>query len=1573
MTLKVSGTNFPAQAAILWNGAQVTTAVVDSNTLSGTIGSSSLATPGTAKLQVQNTQTMQESPAVQVTIAAPNTPSSLALSITSLPQGVVGSPYTGAFGVTGGTSPYIWSIDSGQLPPGLSLAANTGAISGVPTSAGNYSFDVKVIDSGSSVQSATTTVSLPVVAASVAPTPLTINSSSLPSGTTGSAYSSSLQASGGTAPYTWAFTAGSLPAGISLAATTGTISGTPAVSGTFSFTATVADSASPAQTKSATLSLIIAPPSIAITTTTVPSGTIGSPYSNVLQASGGIVPYAWSITSGALPSGLSLAATTGAIYGTPTVTGTFSFTATVADSENPAQAKSASLSLVVAPVALAITTSALPPGTQGSSYSRTLQATGGTAPYIWSITTGALPAGLTLAPTTGVISGTPTVSGNLSFGVTVQDAGSPAQTATSTVTLSLVAAGTPLAISSTTLPTGTTSQTYNATLNATGGTGSYTWSLTSGTLPAGLSLATSTGTISGTPTASGSTSLTFKVVDSSSPAQAKSITISLVVAQALVITTASLPSGTKGSAYSNAMAATGGTTPYTWSIAAGSLPAGLSLTSTTGLISGTPTAVGTFGFTVSVTDAGSPAQTKSAAYSFVVAPAVLAITTSSLPSGTQNTSYSNAVAATGGTTPYTWSISSGALPAGLSLASSTGLISGTPTAAGTFSFTASVADAGSPAQVKSVSLSIAVASAPLAITTSSLSSGTQSTAYSSSLSASGGTTPYTWSITSGGLPAGLSLASGTGLISGTPTAIGTFSFTATVTDAGNPAQTKSANLSMVVATAALAITTTSLSGGTANVSFSSGLNATGGTPPYTWSITSGTLPAGLSLAPATGTISGTPTASGSSNLTFKVADSSTPVQTKSVTLSLVIASGTPAALTISATLPSGTVSSGYSSSMTATGGTPAYTWSISAGSLPPGLTLAATSGTISGTPTTSGTYNFTAAVSDNSSPVQTASASTSIVVAAAVPPGPGTTWFVRPDGGTRYSSNVTAGLCDGQADVAYPGTGTNQHCAFNDVRYLWMDGTYGNSQWVISGGDTVVIRGCAALSSQQNPDAPHCRIGWDKATGNDSQNFWCAGVSAFWGCSMPPPPSGTSLQHTRILGACAYGTYSCTPIDNNYPYTSNNLTQLFGGFGVGAVMYLSGSSYVDVEGLEITSHNGACTTLGGPTYPTGCSKSSPVSDFANWGVVFTNTTSNITLQDLYIHGFTNLGIGGPIGGPITLTRVFSGFNAFAGWNFDDGTSTPDAPGSSITQSYVTMIGNGCLEEYPIVHTQFPALSCWDSTTGGFGDSWSGQNTELDSFTCDHCYIAYNTKDAALGPHTLLKNLSVTNSSFVGNMGQQGKWGMEPNSATVFSNNLFVGNCNRMSEQLPGAAQNFALSSGLNGSYLGNFCRAAGTVFDYFSDANSTVLFANNSFVTYSPTVFDFGCGSTCTATPYVLTNNIFLGYTTGTSYYPNNGQAPGLYYFDAAVTIVASNNIEFGVRNGNCSSGGGTGIICADPLLVSEPAQGTIPPESTLDNFNFHPSTGSLAIGAGVAVPGVTTDYYGVTRPNPPTIGAVEP
>ncbi|WP_216843066.1 Ig domain-containing protein, partial [Granulicella sp. S190] len=361
------------------------------------------------------------------------------------------------------------------------------------------------------------------------------------------------------------------------------------------------------------------------------------------------------------------------------------------------------------------------------------------------------------------------------------------------------------------------------------------------------------------------------------------------------------------------------------------------LSATTGLISGTPTANGTFNLTVTVSDASNPIQSKSAPVSLSIAPPTLAITTASLPSGTQGIIYSTALLATGGTTPYTWSITSGSLPAGLSLSPATGLISGTPTASGTFHITATVADAETPAQTKSVAVLLVIAAPTLIINSSSLAPGTQGSAYSSALSATGGTAPYTWSVTSGNLPAGLTLASGSGTLSGTPTANGTFAITVTVTDSSSPSQSKSVALSLVIAPPALHLTTSSLPSGTQNSGYSQTLIAIGGTAPYSWSIVSGNLPAGLTLNPATGTLAGTPTASGSFSVTIAVKDSSTTQQTANATLSLTIAAAIPTLTITSSSLSSGTANKAYSATLAATGGTAPYTWSITSGSLPAGL------------------------------------------------------------------------------------------------------------------------------------------------------------------------------------------------------------------------------------------------------------------------------------------------------------------------------------------------------------------------------------------------------------------------------------------------------------------------------------------------------------------------------------------------------------------------------------------------------------------------------------------------------------
>ncbi len=182
--------------------------------------------------------------------------------------------------------------------------------------------------------------------------------------------------------------------------------------------------------------------------------------------------------------------------------------------------------------------------------------------------------------------------------------------------------GTPLTITTTSLPAGTVDQRYSApVLQATGGTTPYTWSIAPGTLPPGLNLDASTGTISGTPTAASTYSFTAAVTDSSTPTkQTASKALSIVVNSTapLTITTTILPAGKRGQAYSATVQATGGTATYTWSIAPRTLPPGLTLNASTGIISGTPTKPGNSSFTISVIDRSTPAQTATQALSIKI-------------------------------------------------------------------------------------------------------------------------------------------------------------------------------------------------------------------------------------------------------------------------------------------------------------------------------------------------------------------------------------------------------------------------------------------------------------------------------------------------------------------------------------------------------------------------------------------------------------------------------------------------------------------------------------------------------------------------------------------------------------------------------------------------------------------------------------------------------------------------------------------------------------------------------------------------------------------------------------------
>ncbi len=796
------------------------------------------------------------------------------------------------------------------------------------------------------------------------PTPIEITTSTLPNGQVGTLYSAMLGATGGTPPYRWSLTSGTLPAGLTLNASTGAITGTPTAAATSTpLTFKVTDSSSPALTQSANLTLTISSAALVISTSPLPNGQVNTPYTATLAATGGTTPYTWSLTSGALPAGLTLNASTGAITGTPTAAATSTpLTFKVTDSSSPALTQSANLTLTISSAALVISTSPLPNGQVNTPYTATLAATGGTTPYTWSLTSGTLPAGLTLNASTGAITGTPTAAATstpLTFKVT--DSSSPALTQSANLTLTISSAA--LVISTSPLPNGQVNTPYTATLAATGGTTPYTWSLTSGTLPAGLTLNASTGAITGTPTAAAtSTPLTFKVTDSSSPALTQSANLTLTISSAaLVISTSPLPNGQVNTPYTATLAATGGTTPYTWSLTSGALPAGLTLNASTGAITGTPTAAATSTpLTFKVTDSSSPALTQSANLTLTISSAALVISTSPLPNGQVNTPYTATLAATGGTTPYTWSLTSGTLPAGLTLNASTGAITGTPTAAATSTpLTFKVTDSSSPALTQSANLTLTISSAALVISTSPLPNGQVNTPYTATLAATGGTTPYTWSLTSGTLPAGLTLNASTGAITGTPTAAATSTpLTFKVTDSSSPALTQSANLTLTISSAALVISTSPLPNGQVNTPYTATLAATGGMTPYTWSLTSGTLPAGLSLNASTGVISGTPTVSvASTPLAFHVADSSTPALTGSANFTLTIAGASN--ITVSISPIRGGLTLGQKLQFTATvpndAGSAGVSWTVSGGTLTGQTTSAASFSAAS-----AGVYTITA-------------------------------------------------------------------------------------------------------------------------------------------------------------------------------------------------------------------------------------------------------------------------------------------------------------------------------------------------------------------------------------------------------------------------------------------------------------------------------------------------------------------------------------------------------------------------------------------------------------------------------------
>lgn len=813
------------------------------------------------------------------------------------------------------------------LPAGLTINGVSGNISGTPTVEGTFAVTITVTNATS-----TDTKSISIVVQPPAPA---ITSPAAASAVAGTAFTYTATATPATGV---TFTAPTRPAWLNFSGAT--LSGTPTEAGTYTVPITATNA-----TGAVTLPLVInvtLPANAPVYSGTLnPSGTAGVAFNFTPNFGPGTTTYA--MPTGTLPTGLNFSTATGAITGTTQVVGVFPVTITATRAGLTA---TANLNVTINPAASA-------PVVNFGSGGNVRIGTKGTAisvvnltasPAATSFTIGTLPGGLTVGGTAAAptISGTPNVTGT--FNVAVSATNSAGTGPASILQFTINPGANAPVITSAPVVQGRVNVALSYTVTASPASPAATFGVT-GTVP-GMNL--SGNTFSGTPTASGSFTVFFAGTNTD-PAGGTGEAMDVVfnIAPPLtvpVINSNGTAAGQVGQAFNYAITATNSPTSF----AATGLPVGLSLNTSSGVISGVPTTA-TSGTPVTVTLTASngdgASNPKSLLITIAPAPATPVITSAAVASGRVGQSFTYAITASETPTSY---VATG-LPPGLAVNPTSGVISGTPTVSGPFTASIAAANAGGVGASSPLSFTIAPAATAPVITSAGAASGQVGTAFTYAITTSGGTAT-SYAVT-GTLPAGLTLNSSTGAITGSPTTPGTFTVGLTATGDGGTSLPQPLVITINPALGVPVITSPAGATGTAGANFNYTITASNMPaapfPPGT-SLDAVNLPSGLAVNPATGVIQGVPAVAGTTTASLfgtNAAGTGSPRD-----LVITVQPPLTAPVINSGTVASGQVGANFAYTITATN-TPSSFEVLGA---PSWMTVNSATGAVAGTPTAPG-------------------------------------------------------------------------------------------------------------------------------------------------------------------------------------------------------------------------------------------------------------------------------------------------------------------------------------------------------------------------------------------------------------------------------------------------------------------------------------------------------------------------------------------------------------------------------------------------------------------------------------------